>query len=800
MPPGAPRPGAGLLRELLLDLSHATAQRRPKTVLRKFSSHLQPAPRSSAFLSSFLPRQPAANRLPLLLQSARSTGTGIVEAAAPYSLWARKVQSNGHLDSLRDAVSNASSPAESASAKLQLALALYETKDPAHAAEVVSLYEEATGLWLEGGAAAASSIEALRDDEAFRAYLRTLAARASDAEVEDADVAQAFEKIQAAPSRREALLQSTAASHPAPAPAQSAASTTTTSTPPVPPAALVSALFSGSAGRGKGGDARVQSVGSFGTWSSVLGGGASAASAKSDGKSQPIRVIVEEAKSPLFWRIFKFIAVTALYSFLLLSLLSLLIDSSGILRAGANNQPFQPIAAPDPSDPSRRGTTFKDVHGVEEAKAELYEIVEFLKDPKKFEKLGGRLPRGVLLTGPPGTGKTLLARAVAGEAGVPFFSASGSEFDEMYVGVGARRIRELFTAARKNSPAIVFIDELDAIGGKRSPKDQTFHKQTLNQLLTEMDGFSTGEGIILIGATNFPESLDKALVRPGRFDKHVVVPLPDVRGRMEILRHHMQSVQYDHKAVDISVIARGTIGFSGADLQALVNQAAVKASADNADAVRPSHFEWAKERIMMGAARTSAFISPENKLATAYHEAGHALLALYTKGAYPLHSITVIPRGNALGYTLMLPEQDRQSHSFAEYRAKLDVAMGGRVAEELVYGKENVTDGASSDISNATSIASNMVRRFGFSDSIGPVSYMGGDSDQPPPSEETQRLIDSEVKTLIEQAQERARVVLASKKDELERLAQALVDFETLDLSEVQKVIKGEPIKRTGLE
>jgi ATP-dependent metalloprotease len=219
----------------------------------------------------------------------------------------------------------------------------------------------------------------------------------------------------------------------------------------------------------------------------------------------------------------------------------------------------------------------------------------------------------------------LLARAVAGEAGVPFFSASGSEFDEMYVGVGARRIRELFTAARKNSPAIVFIDELDAIGGKRSPKDQTFHKQTLNQLLTEMDGFSTGEGIILIGATNFPESLDKALVRPGRFDKHVVVPLPDVRGRMEILRHHMQSVQYDHKAVDISVIARGTIGFSGADLQALVNQAAVKASADNADAVRPSHFEWAKERIMMGAARTSAFISPENKLATAYHEAGHAV-------------------------------------------------------------------------------------------------------------------------------------------------------------------------------
>ncbi|GAA5989229.1 hypothetical protein JCM10908_001215 [Rhodotorula pacifica] len=817
MAPSAARPGSGLLRELLLDLSHATAQRRPKTVLRTFSSHLaSPHPlalRSSpssaaassspAFLSSFLPRQAAANRL---LPSTRTLRAGGIESSAPYSLWTRKVQSNAHLDSLRDQVSNASSPAEIASAKLQLALALYETKEPAHAAEVVSLYEEATGLWLDGTAAGgvvSERAEALRDDEAFRAYLRTLAARASDAQVEDADVAQSFEKIQTAPSRREALLQALAASQPSspvtptPTPAPSA-TTTSIATPPVPPAALVSALFSGSAGRGKGGDARIQSVGSFGTWSSVLGGGASA-SARSDGKSQPIRVIVEEAKSPLFWRIFKFIAVTALYSFLLLSLLSLLIDSSGILRAGTNNQPFQPIAAPDPSDPSRRGTTFKDVHGVEEAKGELYEIVEFLKDPKKFEKLGGRLPRGVLLTGPPGTGKTLLARAVAGEAGVPFFSASGSEFDEMYVGVGARRIRELFTAARKNSPAIVFIDELDAIGGKRSPKDQTFHKQTLNQLLTEMDGFATGEGIILIGATNFPESLDKALVRPGRFDKHVVVPLPDVRGRMEILRHHMRSVQYDQKAVDISVIARGTIGFSGADLQALVNQAAVKASSDNADAVRPSHFEWAKERIMMGAARTSAFISPENKLATAYHEAGHALLALYTKGAYPLHSITVIPRGNALGYTLMLPEQDRQSHSFAEYRAKLDVAMGGRVAEELVYGKENITDGASSDISNATSIASNMVRRFGFSDSVGPVSHMN-DSDQPQPSEETQRLIDSEVKTLIEQAQERAREVLASKKDELERLAQALVDFETLDLAEVKRVIKGEPIKRTGLE
>ncbi|GAA6051831.1 hypothetical protein JCM3770_005488 [Rhodotorula araucariae] len=790
LPVGRP---PGLLRELLRDLAQATAQRRPLPPLRTFSS-------AQAAAAPLPPQHAQAH--PLLAQRAASPRTlpspALAHAAPIRTFFGQSILK---VSRLRDAVRDAPTPATRAIAQVALAAHLFAAADGRAdlVREAVALYEDAAQLWTPG----AATTDVLRDDEAFRTYLRALATLAAHPDETDAAVAVLFEKIQTAPARRAELVQAaSAASAPAPAADAHAAPDATASVQPasavphgVTPSALMTALFSGGAGRGKGGEAKIQSLGSFANW------GSAGAAAKSAGGVEPIRVVVEEAKSPLVWRLLKFVAVTALYSFLLLSLLSLLIDSSGILRAGAQSQPFQPTAAPNPDDPSGRGTTFQDVHGVEEAKHELYEIVEFLKDPKKFEKLGGRLPRGVLLTGPPGTGKTLLARAVAGEAGVPFFSASGSEFDEMYVGVGARRIRELFAAARKHPAAIVFIDELDAVGGKRSPKDQSFHKQTLNQLLTEMDGFSSGEGIILIGATNFPESLDKALVRPGRFDRHIAVPLPDVRGRMEILKHHMRNILYDKK-VDLSIIARGTIGFSGADLQALVNQAAVKASAEDADAVRPSHFEWAKERIMMGAARTSAFITPENKLATAYHEAGHALLALYTKGAYPLQSITVIPRGNALGYTLMLPSADKQSHTLAEYRARLDVAMGGRVAEELIYGHENVTDGASSDISSATSIASNMVRRFGFSDAVGPVAHAGagGDGDSAPVSEETLRLIDGEVRTLVEGAQDRARACLSARKIELERLARALVEYETLDCAEVMKVIKGEPIQRTGLE
>ncbi|GAA5928512.1 hypothetical protein JCM10213_002483 [Rhodosporidiobolus nylandii] len=753
-----PRPN-GLLKALLQDLAHALASPSSSSTFAALSS------------PSSLRRLTTASAAPADLTSLRAA-----LAATP------------------------SSPAAQLALLHALSSAPLASLDAQQKAELISLFESLTSFWAASPPSSplpAEALEAVKDEQAFQSYLKALASVAGAAE-DGTETARMFEKLALAKGRREEFLAAFASS-PAAAPAADApapAAAAEASAQGLSPAGLITSLFGGAGSRGKGGEAKVQSVGSFGAWPKA--NGAASAGAASEGP-EPIRVIVEEAKSPLVWRVVKFVLTTALYSFLLLSLLSLLIDSSGLLRAGGQSASFQAVPPPDPTDPSKRGTTFKDVHGVEEAKHELYEIVEFLRDPQKFEKLGGRLPRGVLLTGPPGTGKTLLARAVAGEAGVPFFSASGSEFDEMYVGVGARRIRELFSAARKSSPAIVFIDELDAIGGKRSPKDQTFHKQTLNQLLTELDGFSTGEGIILIGATNFPESLDKALVRPGRFDRHVAVPLPDVRGRMEILKHHMRNIRYDKQTFDASILARGTIGFSGADLQALVNQAAVKASAENATMVRPSHFEWAKERIMMGAARKSAYITPENKLATAYHEAGHALLAMYTKGAYPLQSITVIPRGNALGYTLMLPEMDKQSHSFLEYRAKLDVAMGGRVAEELIYGKDSITDGASSDISNATSIAHNMVRRFGFSDLLGPVAHTD-DGNSPPPSAETTKIIDSEVKGLIEGAQERARQTLRAKKVELERLAQALVEYETLDEKEVQKVIKGEKLERTGLE
>ncbi|KDE08022.1 hypothetical protein MVLG_01724 [Microbotryum lychnidis-dioicae p1A1 Lamole] len=737
--------------------------------------------------------------------------TSALARAQPTSSAAAWSSPFGRFNTLSSLRTKASNDPSNLPLQRQLFTKLLHSPKPQDQEELIGRYEELSGLWMVEPAPSTTAVTTeqqvtlLNDDELFAAYLRALAARAaveSDPSsyfaklntawpIRQGKLAPSTTAIPAAPSTAEAEATAAAASTSTPSSTSSTASAPFT-TPALTPAALVTALFSGAGGRGKGGDARVVSGGSSWPFSS-------GSSSTSSGGPEPIRVVVEEVKSPLALRMLRFILVTVLYSFLLLSLLSLLLDSSGILRAGAaQTTPFQTTPPPDPHDPSGRGTTFKDVHGVEEAKEELYEIVEFLKDPERFSKLGGRLPRGVLLTGPPGTGKTLLARAVAGEAGVSFFSASGSEFDEMYVGVGARRIRELFATARKNAPSIIFIDEIDAIGGKRSPRDQHYIKQTLNQLLTELDGFSPGEGVILIGATNFPESLDKALVRAGRFDRIVAVPLPDVRGRAEILKHHMRNIQFDRAQVDITTLARGTIGFSGADLQALVNQAAVKASSDHASAVRSSHFEWAKERIMMGAARKSAFISETDKLATAYHEGGHALVALYTKGAYPLQSITVVPRGNALGYTLMLPEADKNSHSLSEYRAKLDVAMGGRVAEELIYGKDHVTDGASSDISNATSMASNMVRRFGFSDLIGPVAHSNDPDSQTSP--DTQAKIEQEVRGMIEEAQNRARDLLLERKEELDRLAKALVRYETLTLKEVEKVVKGEEIEKDPLD
>ncbi|CAG8520441.1 6691_t:CDS:10 [Ambispora gerdemannii] len=497
--------------------------------------------------------------------------------------------------------------------------------------------------------------------------------------------------------------------------------------------------------------------------------------AATGGKENPIYVVIEEARGYMFWRALRWVGITFTYAFCILTFLSLALENSGLLKTGASQSEYEPS--------SQQVVKFSDVHGVDEAKEELEELVEFLKDPSKFTGLGGRLPKGVLLTGPPGTGKTLLARAVAGEAGVPFFFMSGSEFDEMYVGVGARRVRELFAAARRKAPSIVFIDELDAIGSKRNPKDQTYMKQTLNQLLVDLDGFSQTEGVIFIAATNFPELLDKALVRPGRFDRHVAVPLPDVRGRMQILGHHLKDVQLA-KDVDISVIARGSPGFSGADLANLVNQAAIQASRDGAREVTMMHMEFAKDKILMGAERRSAVITEESKRVTAYHEGGHALVALYTPGAMPLHKATIMPRGASLGMTVQLPEMDKDSYTKKEYLAQIDVCMGGRVAEEMIFGKENVTSGAHNDIIKATEVAKRMV---------GPVSHLDEEMEQL--STQTKLIIEGEIKGLIENAQARATNILKTHKDELHRLAKALVDHETLNQQEIELAIKGHSIK-----
>ncbi|CAG8629397.1 23899_t:CDS:2, partial [Dentiscutata erythropus] len=358
---------------------------------------------------------------------------------------------------------------------------------------------------------------------------------------------------------------------------------------------------------------------------------------------------------------------------------------------------------------------------------------------------------------------------------------------------GARRVRELFAAARRKAPSIVFIDELDAIGSKRNPKDQTYMKQTLNQLLVDLDGFSQTEGVIFIAATNFPELLDKALVRPGRFDRHVAVPLPDVHGRVQILSHHLKNVQISID-VDISVIARGTPGFSGADLANLVNQAAIQASRDGAQEVAMRHMEYAKDKILMGAERKSAIITSENKKLTAYHEGGHALVALYTPGALPLHKATIMPRGSTLGMTVQLPEMDKDNYTKKEFLAMVDVAMGGRVAEEMIFGKENVTTGSHNDIANATNVAKRMVTLYGMSDKVGPVAHPEEDMDQL--STQTKLIIESEIKALLESAQIRATNILKAHKDELHRLANALIEYETLTQEEIESVIKGKAINR----
>ncbi|WP_273758217.1 ATP-dependent zinc metalloprotease FtsH [Bartonella sp. AU55XJBT] len=452
--------------------------------------------------------------------------------------------------------------------------------------------------------------------------------------------------------------------------------------------------------------------------------------------------------------------------------------------------------------------TFKDVAGVEEAKQDLQEIVEFLREPQKFQRLGGRIPRGVLLVGPPGTGKTLLARSVAGEANVPFFTISGSDFVEMFVGVGASRVRDMFEQAKKNAPCIIFIDEIDAVGRHRGAglgggNDE--REQTLNQLLVEMDGFEPNESIILIAATNRPDVLDPALLRPGRFDRQVVVPNPDVSGREQILKVHVRNVPLAPN-VDLKVLARGTPGFSGADLMNLVNEAALMAASRNKRVVTMQEFEDAKDKVMMGAERRSTAMTQEEKELTAYHEAGHAIVALNVPVADPVHKATIVPRGRALGMVMQLPEGDRYSMSYRWMISRLAIMMGGRVAEELKFGKENITSGASSDIEQATKLARAMITRWGFSDLLGNVAY-GDNQDEvflghsvartQNVSEETARMIDMEVRKLIDDAYKNATNILKTKRKEWFALAQGLLEYETLTGAEINEVIAGKPPSRT---
>ncbi|MCI3135095.1 ATP-dependent zinc metalloprotease FtsH [Phenylobacterium aquaticum] len=451
---------------------------------------------------------------------------------------------------------------------------------------------------------------------------------------------------------------------------------------------------------------------------------------------------------------------------------------------------------------NKNRVTFDDVAGVDEAKEELTEIVDFLKDPQKFQRLGGKIPKGALMVGPPGTGKTLLGRAVAGEAGVPFFYISGSDFVEMFVGVGASRVRDMFEQAKKNSPCIIFIDEIDAVGRHRGAglgggNDE--REQTLNQLLVEMDGFDPNEAIIVIASTNRPDVLDPALLRPGRFDRQVVVPNPDVGGRERILRVHMKNVPLAAD-VDVRTIARGTPGFSGADLANLVNEAALTAARKNRRMVLHRDFEEAKDRVMMGAERKSMAMSEDEKRLTAYHEGGHALVALNVPATDPVHKATIIPRGRALGMVMQLPERDQLSMSYEQMTSRLTILMGGRMAEEIIFGKEKITSGASSDIDQATKLARAMVTKWGFSDKLGVVSY-GENQDEvflghsvsrtQSISEETAKLIDAEVKALVQGGFDEARRILTTKIDDLHTLAKALLEYETLTGDEIINVIKG---------
>ena len=448
------------------------------------------------------------------------------------------------------------------------------------------------------------------------------------------------------------------------------------------------------------------------------------------------------------------------------------------------------------------GVSFSDVAGIDEAKEEVREIVDFLKDPSKYQRLGGKIPRGVLMVGPPGTGKTLLAKAIAGEAKVPFFTISGSDFVEMFVGVGASRVRDMFEQAKKQAPCIIFIDELDAVGRHRGAGLGGGHderEQTLNQMLVEMDGFEGNEGVIVIAATNRPDVLDPALLRPGRFDRQVVVPLPDIRGRELILKVHMRKVPLDDD-VKPSLIARGTPGFSGADLANLVNEAALFAARLNKRVVSMEEFEKAKDKIMMGAERRSMVMSEKEKLNTAYHEAGHSIVGYRVPDHDPVYKVTIMPRGNALGVTMYLPEEDRYSFSKSTLESNISTLFGGRIAEEMTLGPDHVTTGASNDIERATEIARNMVTKWGLSEKLGPLTYSEDDGEvflgrsvtqHKNVSDVTAHAIDEEIRKIIDRNYQRARSILQEEEEKLHAMAKALMKYETIDITQVKDIMEG---------
>lgn len=533
---------------------------------------------------------------------------------------------------------------------------------------------------------------------------------------------------------------------------------------------------------------------SSGSYGSKGLGGVLGTEAGSGTVENPVVVSMAEPSSgSSFWRTVRSLGM----AYLLLAAVNMLFEERGMGGRGGfggfgGNKEMEPV--------KETSVRFADVQGVDEAKDELVEIVEYLRTPDKFVALGGKLPKGILLVGPPGTGKTMLARAIAGEAGVPFFYVSGSEFDEMFVGVGARRVRDLFAAAKDiDGPALVFIDEIDAVGGSRSSKEGHYTKMTLNQLLVELDGFSQSDGVIVIAATNFPDALDKALTRPGRFDKMVAVPAPDVSGRESILKVHSAKVPLDPD-VDLRVVARGTPGFAGADLANLINIAALSASRRGASTVTAEDLDKAKDRILMGNERPSMAQSAEAVKLTAYHEGGHAIVALYTQGADPIHKATIAPRGLALGMVMQLPEGDTYSVSKAQLEAQMDVAMGGRVAEEMIFGPSAVTTGAESDLGKATRIATAIVKSYGMGKSLGPKvvsssrndgggNGMGSGSGDLSPA--VQEAVDAEIREILDASYDRAKSLLEARKTELERLAKALCEHETLTGEDVKAVVAG---------